>query len=231
MLVVFSGLLAGLVHVLTGPDHLAAVAPLAVKAHRGALLSGLRWGLGHSAGVGFVGLLALAFRGTLPLEWLRNWGEQLVGVLLVGLGFWALRKASQVQIHTHAHEHGGEAHDHVHFHDHGHRHPVPPTSPSNSEHRHAHAAFGIGTLHGLAGSSHFLGVLPALGFVRWTDSLSYLGAFGFGTIIAMSGFAAVLGQLAQWFATDHLKLYRSLMYTCSVFALGTGGWWLLIGPV
>lgn len=231
MLVAFTGLFAGLVHVLTGPDHLAAVAPLAVKAHRSSLRSGLRWGLGHSTGVGLVGVLALVCRGALPVEHLSNWSERLVGVLLIGLGLWALRQALRVQVHTHAHEHDGEAHDHVHFHSPAHQHQAAPLAIPNTPHRHAHAAFGIGTLHGLAGSSHFLGVLPALGFASWTDSLIYLSTFGIGTIAAMVGFAAALGGLAQWFAADHLKLYRGLMYTCSASAFSVGGWWLLVGPV
>jgi len=58
VLAILTGLLAGGVHVLSGPDHLAAVAPLAVQ-DRSAWRSGLRWGLGHSSGVLLVGVLSL----------------------------------------------------------------------------------------------------------------------------------------------------------------------------
>jgi hypothetical protein len=59
---------AGSVHVLSGPDHLAAVAPLAVRQPRAASRLGLVWGLGHVLGLGVVVALALTFRATLPLE-------------------------------------------------------------------------------------------------------------------------------------------------------------------
>ena len=96
---------------VSGPDHLAAVAPLAVKAHGSAWRSGIRWGVGHSAGVALVGVIALAFREVLPIESLSGWSERLVGVLLLGLGVWALRQGLRVQIHVHAHVHDGERDD------------------------------------------------------------------------------------------------------------------------
>ena len=52
-----AGLTAGLIHVLSGPDHLAAVAPLANDRSR-AWRTGFLWGLGHSGGVFAVALLA-----------------------------------------------------------------------------------------------------------------------------------------------------------------------------
>ena len=71
-------------------------------------------------------------------------------------------------------------------------------------------------------------MLPTLGFVRLVDSLAYLLAFAVGTVVAMAGFASVLGRLSGWFATGHLKLYRGLMYTASVTAFAVGGWWLFV---
>jgi len=66
-LTVLTGLLAGAFHVLSGPDHLAAVAPLALSSEgRHAWREGWRWGLGHTAGVIVVALVALALRGLLP---------------------------------------------------------------------------------------------------------------------------------------------------------------------
>src|SRR5207249_2193668 len=106
MLAIFTGLAAGSVHVWSGPDHLAAIAPLAVRRTHRAWAPGLRWGLGHSAGVGLVGLLSLWLRDLLPVNLLSTWGERTVGVMLFGIGLWALRKA--FRIHAHEHEHDGE---------------------------------------------------------------------------------------------------------------------------
>jgi ABC-type nickel/cobalt efflux system permease component RcnA len=227
MFAVFSGLLAGFLHVLSGPDHLAAVAPIAVRAHRRAWTSGVRWGIGHSAGVLLIGLLAVAFRQALPLERISAGSERLVGLLLIAIGFWSLREALKVEVHTHEHEHDGQAHGHVHFHGPGHSHG--PTDASGP-HAHGHAAFGIGTLHGLAGSSHFLGVLPSLAFSSRWDSVAYLIAFAVGTVAAMAGFSAILGTVAARWTGAARGLYRGLLWTCASAALGVGTWWLFAGP-
>ncbi len=222
MLVAFTGFLAGFTHVLSGPDHLAAVTPLAVESRRDSWRAGLRWGVGHSAGVALVGLLAFALRGALPIERVSAWSERLVGVVLVGVGLWAVRRALRIRIHSHWHEHDGTPHRHVHLHAAGDSVPAERPRP----HRHTHAAFGIGTLHGLAGSSHLIGVLPALALPNLWHAAVYLVAFGLGTIVAMSGFAAVFGRIAGWFAVGHLEAYRGLMYVSAAAAFGVGGWWL-----
>ena len=49
MLTVITGaLVSGLVHVLSGPDHLAAVAPLATASRERGWLAGWTWGIGHA---------------------------------------------------------------------------------------------------------------------------------------------------------------------------------------
>ena len=90
LLAVLTGLAAGFLHVLAGPDHLAAVAPLAVSTERAAWRSGLVWGVGHTAGVLLVGVLLLTFRELLPLEALSAWSERAVGAALIAIGAWGL---------------------------------------------------------------------------------------------------------------------------------------------
>lgn len=222
MLVVITGLIAGLAHVVSGPDHLAAVAPLAVREHRRSWRTGLRWGMGHSAGVALVALLLFAVRESLPVEAISAWSERLVGVMLIGVGIWALRRGLKVEVHAHRHEHDGAGeHEHVHFHskDHGH-------APGLG---HPHAAFGIGTLHGLAGSSHFLGVLPTLALPDWISALGYLSGFGTGTVLAMGGFSWALGWLGKWSSKDYMGTYRALVQSSAVAAIGVGCWWVWQG--
>lgn len=220
----WTGLAAGLLHVVSGPDHLAAVAPLSVRRHRAAWLTGCRWGIGHSAGVGLVALLLFALREVMPLPLLliSQWSERLVGVMLIGIGLWALRQGLKVQVHAHQHAHDGSLHEHVHFHSPDHRHAA---SASSATHGHGHAAFGIGTLHGLAGSSHFIGVLPTLALPDWPSAMGYLGGFGIGTVLAMTGFAGFLGWVARMFACGPVPAYRTLLYASGFVAMGVGGWW------
>ena len=93
MTLALAGLIAGFLHVLSGPDHLAAMAPYAVQGQRRAWRTGVRWGLGHTAGVLGVGLLALMFRDALHVEALSAWGERCVGFVLIGVGIWGMRAA------------------------------------------------------------------------------------------------------------------------------------------
>ncbi len=218
---ILTGLLAGLIHVFSGPDHLAAIAPLAAKSPKRAAANGFRWGLGHAAGVLTVGFLSLCFRDLLPMNTISSISEQMVGVVLIGVAFWGFRCAWR--IHAHEHRHNGETHEHLHVHAPGRAHGADET------HVHTHAAFGIGTLHGLAGSSHFLGILPALAFPTTIAAASYLIAFGMGTVVAMSIFSSSIGALAKRFSGNRVVAYRRLMWCTSTAALGVGGFWLFAG--
>jgi sulfite exporter TauE/SafE len=222
MIAALTGMIAGAVHVWAGPDHLAAVAPLAVRRPRRSWVDGVRWGFGHSAGVAVVGLLSLWVRDQLPLNLLSTWGERLVGVVLFGIGLWAWRKAMRNKIHAHEHEHAGERHIHVHA------HPYRLPHEHAEAHHHTHAAFGIGLLHGLAGSSHLLGVLPALGFPTKLEAVVYLAAFGGATIISMAMFSWAMGLLASGCASRGARVYRGLMGCCAVMAMIMGCSWLII---
>lgn len=220
MLAVLTGFIAGLLHVLSGPDHLAAVAPLAVRGHQRSWIAGVRWGLGHSAGVLLIGLLAVAFREVLPLAKISEISERLVGVLLIAIGLWSLREALRVEVHSHEHSHDGVSHGHLHFH---------KGEEGVGPHLHGHAALGIGTLHGLAGSSHFLGVLPSLTFAQRWESVAYLIAFGIGTVLGMAGFSALLGAMAIRWTRGARTFYRGLLFTCAAAAFTLGCYWLISG--
>ena len=225
MISVVTGLVLGAIHVVSGPDHLAAVAPFAAESRRKAWEVGLRWGVGHAGGVLFIGLLSLLLRDWLPLDAISSWSERLVGVVLIGIGLWGVRRALSGRVHTHEHEHDGEKHVHIHTHDgataHSHSHE------GAVEHRHTHAAFAVGTLHGVAGSSHFLGVLPALAFPTMTEAVWYLTAFGIGTVAAMVVFSSLVGWSARSLAASSAQAYRQMMGFCSLAAVVVGGWWLV----
>jgi ABC-type nickel/cobalt efflux system permease component RcnA len=225
MISILTGLVAGAVHVWSGPDHLAAIAPLAVRRPQRAWLPGARWGFGHSAGVGVIGLLSLWLRDWLPVDLLSSWGERLVGVMLFGIGLWALRRALKHNVHAHEHEHDGDMH--VHLHTHGHAQATH--HDRNDAHQHTHAAFGIGILHGLAGSSHFFGVLPILAFPTKVQAIGYLLAYGVGTIVSMATFSGVMGLVTRRFALGSVKVYRGLLGTCAITAMGVGVFWLVTG--
>jgi hypothetical protein len=208
-----AGLLAGLLHVFAGPDHLAALAPLSLQARGRAWVVGLRWGLGHSSGVLVVAAIAFGLRQVVHLEAWSGWGERMVGVTMIGLGLWGLRSLFRERLHAHEHDHGGPGHVHFHVHH----------SSGEKAHVHTHAAFWVGTLHGLAGTAHLVGVLPSLALPTGLQTAGYLGAFGLGTIVAMTAFAATVG----WFSPG-LRAYRWALGAASGLCALTGAAWILL---
>lgn len=228
MFAVLAGLAAGLVHVLSGPDHLAAVAPLAVDGDRTHWKAGFQWGVGHTAGVLTIGLLLLGFRELLPVDVLSAYSERLVGVALIAVGVWGIGRARRLQVHRHA---DGDVHAHVK--------PAPGAAIDAREHRvqhhhpllhghvHTRASFLMGTLHGLAGSSHLFGILPALALPTREAALAYLGGFGVGAVAAMTAFAALVGALATRAGRRGQRAYSHLLYASSFAAVIVGGVWLV----
>ena len=197
MFALLAGLTAGFVHVFAGPDHLAAIAPLAADGDRAHWKNGFQWGLGHTAGVVAIGLLLLAFRQWFPIRNLSAWSERAVGFALIAVGIWGARRATQMGVtRLHGHVHVG-------------------------------ASFAMGTLHGFAGSSHLFGVLPALAFSSRADGFGYLGGFGLGAVAAMTAYATLVGLVMVRAGHRSLGLHRGLLYACSAAAVVVGGVWLI----
>lgn len=222
-----TGATAGIAHVLSGPDHLAALAPMAATRRRAAWMSGLFWSMGHAGGVIGIGVLSIWLREALPLDMISSWGERLVGIVLIGIGIWGLKKALTKRLHAHEHTHGGWTHSHVHWHDAHSSHTLGQPAAHRHGVNHSHAAMGLGCLHGLAGGSHFLSVLPALAFPSALQALGYLGAYGAGTVVAMVGFSSLIGELARRFSFNHAQAHSVFLALCSLLAVGVGGYWLL----
>ena len=85
----------------------------------------------------------------------------------------------------------------------------------------------MGALHGLAGSSHLFGVLPALALPTQSAALGYLAGFGLGAVVAMTAFAAAVGMLAARASRRSAHAYRTMLYACSLSAFIVGGFWLV----
>ena len=184
MLTILTGAAAGLFHVLSGPDHLAAVAPLAVDERRRGWIAGCTWGIGHASGVVVVAVIAVLLREMLPsVDVISAWGERIVGGALIGIGLWAFRRSARIRLSAHTH---------------GHAVTRSPTrairtgvgSPSRTRTR--------VVLHGRPswrGRQLALLRRPARArpAVTRAQRSSYIGAFGVGTVVAMTTFAAVVG--------------------------------------
>lgn len=197
MFAFLAGYAAGLLHVFSGPDHLAAVAPLASDRRRGQWLTGLQWGIGHFMGVALIAALLLLVKEQLPLDAISAYSERLVGASLILIGGWGLWRARALK------------------------------SSSAAAHTHASASFAMGTIHGLAGSSHLFGVLPALLLPSRWSSISYLAGFGLGAVTGMTAFSAAMGLAARRLGRGHPRSSHGLLYASSAVALVVGGVWLV----
>jgi len=221
IIALFSGLAAGMAHVIAGPDHLAALAPIAVDKPRRAMALGFRWGLGHGLGVALLGGLGVFASALLDVQSLSAWSEFFVGFALVFVGLWSARSAFKMVVHTHGHEHRHSESDGEHSHFHVHASEDNHDAPE--AHRgHSHAAFAVGMLHGAAGTGHLLGVLPSLALPT-ASAVVYLSAYFVAAVAAMVLFGGLLGFISK--RQSPLAL-RRVMYSASACAVVLGVVWI-----
>lgn len=238
MINLITGLIAAIAHVLSGPDHLAAVTPLAIESKNKSWRIGMAWGIGHTIGILIIGMLFLLFRDIIPVEMISEYSEQIVGVMLILIGVWAVMKAGfkiRSKKHAHPHIHKAENGEYVHIHKHDHSTEHVHSKPE--AHRHIHtrqhrqnmqASLGIGIFHGLAGVSHLFAILPTLALPSRLDAGYYVTGFGLGTLAAMIIFSALLGYISlKVSASRRAAAFKSLRVAGGVAAIGIGIWWII----
>ncbi|MGB5817931.1 MAG: sulfite exporter TauE/SafE family protein [Saonia sp.] len=225
------GMAASVLHVASGPDHLAAVTPLAIETKGKVWKIGLFWGLGHVLGMLLIGVLFLLFKEYIPVERISAYSEQLVAVVLIAVGLWALYSIFNTKHnHKHPHVHDGDQ-PYIHVHEHQH-------DANTLNHGHSHekkvkqnlwSSFGIGVLHGLAGVAHFLLLLPVLGFETQLESVWYIIGFALGTVLAMTVYTLVLGMLSKYAKGRNNKtVFRTIRLSGGLFAIVIGAYWLYL---
>ncbi len=216
--IVVTALTAGALHAC-GPDHLAAVSVFVSRrpSRRRALALGARWGAGHTVSLLLLGGL-VALSGLQLPQRLGPVAERLVGVVLIALGCVGLLRA--VRIHGHWHLHDGEGHWHLHSH---------RTQPTHDhEHR---ALFGIGMLHGLAGTGAVVVLVPVAALHSPARAFLFLAVFGVGTIVSMALLSALAGSVLHATARRSPRAHQALAVTASAASIAVGLWWLVAGGV
>jgi sulfite exporter TauE/SafE len=206
----FAGILAAMLHVISGPDHLAAVAPFAIESKNKAWKVGLFWGLGHLLGMLAIGVLFLMFREVIPIEKISEHSEQFVGIILIGLGLWVFFKLFKEQK-----QHIDSKNTHINLH---------PNLKQGSI-----ASLSVGFIHGLAGVAHFLLFLPIIGFTSTFDASKYIIGFAIGTVTAMIVFAVVIGIIANISKKNkHSNYFNSIRLAGGFFAFIVGVYWTVV---
>ena len=211
--VILTGIIAGLVHVFSGADHLIAMAPSAINTPKIAFRNSFSWGLGHSSGVVLLTVLAIFIKDITPLNRFSNIAELLVGISLLFVGLFAIKNSFQLSIHSHSHKHeNGFYHRHYHFHFNEHK----------NTNKHSHALTGLGLLHGIAGGSHFLAILPALA-LSLTNACAYLVSYLIGSLISMNLFTCLIS-----FTTFNIgqKFIKRLIVFAGGLSFSMGLFWI-----
>ena len=235
MIIFLTGFIASVAHVVTGPDHLAAVTPLAIDSRKKSWMIGFSWGLGHTMGMLMIGLLFVLFKEYLPVGAISKHSDTVIGLLLIAIGSYAIVRTYR------RHTHGNRPHSHFHtepfLYAHIHKHTHDSRVDHTGEHEHAHtgrvrqnafAAFFIGTIHGFAGFSHLFALLPSLALPTVMDTIAYISAFAVGTIMTMVLFAFILGLVAfQSVVKDKQVFLKWFTLTGGFLAIGIGILWLV----
>jgi high-affinity nickel-transport protein len=209
---------------------------------RGAALTGIFWGVGHTLTLVVVGG-AIIFFGLVIPERLGLSFEFCVALMLILLGALNLRAIkhgiqeaaalvthhAEHLSHVHPHQHGDYIHEHSHGHEpgkHGHAgNAVPPARLDRFFGRlgiyQTFRPVVIGVVHGLAGSAGVaLLVLPIIHDPVWV--LAYLLIFGVGTIAGMMLITSAIAVPITCSANRFQLLNRYLGATASVVSVAFG---------
>ena len=243
------GLLMGMRHA-TDPDHVIAVTTIVSRERRLTAASrvGIVWGLGHTLTVLAVGAAIIIFKIAIPIRLgLAMEFAVAIVLMLLGLGAFASfvqivvrriagtpRAVDQPLVHSHAHGHGFGPHRHPHVHldsseQHGseqvalnHEHGLPAGAMSSfAVRRPLLRSFGIGLVHGLAGSAAIaLLVLGAIPEPLWATL--YLAIFCLGTIVGMGLITTAIATPFAVAAQRMSWMHRSLVTGSGLLSFGFG---------
>ena len=218
-------LVLGLRHA-SDPDHLVAVTSLvAVDGGevRGAARLGAWWGAGHAMILLAIGLPLIFFKSALP-SWLEISAEKAVGVVIILLALRVIVKWMRGDYRVRAHSHREGVTDVEH--ESGLRH-LQRGSAASHRHRHVRTpqqAFGIGILHGLAGTGAVVLLLIAA-LPTQLEAAAALTVFAPMTIVSMAFCTTAFAWLLTRPAVE--PVYRSVLIPAlGIFALMFGTWYL-----
>jgi high-affinity nickel permease len=217
-------------------DHLLAVSNIVTKrnAFWPAIKDGIAWGLGHTSTIFVVGFLMIALKIGIS-EQIFHYLEALVGLMLITLGFFRLRNLKKYGSADHAHFHATE----LFFwkkRKQSSRRLAPfnvqttglpnlqdtqlQLAPTPKGHR---LAYGVGLLHGLAGSGT-LAVLVMGQIQRVDHSMLYLLIFGVGSIAGMLVAGGIFSLPFSKKISQNTLLAPALTVVSSLLCIGYGTW-------
>ncbi|MDR0348384.1 MAG: hypothetical protein LBH90_02680 [Tannerella sp.] len=170
----------GILHAFEA-DHILAVTNIVSQRNRvfPALKDGIFWGLGHTSTIFLIGIIMILFKVNIP-DSSFSYFEAAVGLMLVLVATFRLyiffrKERYETVRNTHPHKHAAQS-----------QHACAYPKDKNLH----KASYGIGLVHGLAGSGTLV-VLVMTQIETITDSLLYLVVFGIGSIAGMTFVASI----------------------------------------
>ncbi|KAI5057420.1 hypothetical protein GOP47_0027435 [Adiantum capillus-veneris] len=207
------GLMAGCLHTLTGPDHLAALAPLSIgRTKLESVAVGALWGCGHDAGQVIFGILFLLLKDKLQIEIIRTWGARIVGMTLLAIGITGIKEAQEVaMLPCLAGDSSGLGPN-----------VLPHMEPVNNTRRNAgFTTFATGIVHGLQPDALIM-ILPALALPSRFAGAAFLTMFLLGTVLSMSGYTAFIGSCSTALQKRIPRITEHLAWGSSLVAILVG---------
>ncbi|KAH0632146.1 hypothetical protein KY290_038039 [Solanum tuberosum] len=209
----WAGFFAGCLHTLSGPDHLAALAPLSIgRTPMESAAVGALWGCGHDAGQLIFGLLFLLLKDRLHIEVIRTWGTRVVGFTLLVIGAMGIKEASEVATPCVALENGDcdvSVYEGI------------DTPVIGKKKKIGFATFATGIVHGLQPDALMM-ILPALALPSRVAGAAFLGMFLVGTVIAMGSYTVFIGSCSQALKDRVPRITEKLTWASSLIAIGLG---------
>jgi len=219
------GILVGMQHAFEA-DHLAAVSTLfSDKSSRGDFIKrGAVWGFGHTSSLLAICSVVLFFNLTIsPL--MEAILELCVGLMVLILGINLFRTIKRRSIHAHVHNHdNGKQHLHVHSHEAtaSHNPHFKKLPLLNQSQKRLFKPFGIGLVHGAAGSGALL-LAIALSTNSLVSAMFSIVMFGAGSIIGMAALSFAVSYPLNIIGSISDKFQRLALTSVSLFAMVIGG--------
>ncbi|XP_019412887.1 PREDICTED: uncharacterized protein LOC109325164 isoform X2 [Lupinus angustifolius] len=208
----WTGFFAGCLHTLSGPDHLAALAPLSIgRTRMESAAVGALWGCGHDAGQLIFGLIFLLLKDRLHIEIIRTWGTRVVGLTLLVIGAMGIKEASEVPTPCVALE-NGECDPSVY---------ESLNNPTVGKKKIGFATFATGIVHGLQPDALMM-VLPALALPSRLAGAAFLIMFLLGTVFAMGSYTVFIGSCSEALKDRVPRITEKLTWASSLVAIALG---------